>query len=655
MMELINAKTTRPRALLAECGIALALGILLANSAFGTIISPDRIVPWVPGVTVGVRSGVPARTNLIDATRPPYNADKTGQTNASSAINAAISAANSNDVVYLPAGNYLLQDPVTLKSFVTVRGAGMTNTIVHYVKSWGNAFAMGTGWNWLWNNPSAPNNSIVSGFSKGSSNLVFASTSPSWVQKLCLLNELNDTNLPVLHTMGYERCRGQLTLITAVNGNTVTIWPPLYWNMQTNLNPHFAVASLDIRFAGLEDLTVDSTNATTGSPLVMMTQGFNCWYKGVKVSYCVNWAFGMTDSLHCEMRQCWVDKSLGGATPNHAGLLMCNSSACLVEDNIFDNVFPLIEVNRASGGNAFTFNFANQTYWGVSLDGNHNPHNQYNLWEGNVAANFSSDGYFGSASEDTLFRNWFHTEAPYGTPRGIWALKFCRFSRNENIVGNVLGTSKTNISAYGLYELGQPNMGNETWTGFGPPWQAVVRDPGAITFSQSNFAVTASAPFFYATNVSWFIQDRTDGGVITIDSYVSSTVVMAVSYQTAYRTNHSFVLAPGPSGWQEMDTNVLATAFIKGNYSYPVSILYPGSVWPTNDPNVALSAGEVLPASLVYANGAPSWWGANNWPAIGPDQTPVNGMIPALLRYLGLPIGTRANLFPPDGLRVIPP
>jgi hypothetical protein len=40
-----------------------------------------------------------------------------------------------------------------------------------------------------------------------------------------------------------------------------------------------------------------------------------------------------------------------------------------------------------------------------------------------------------------------------------------------------------------------------------------------------------------------------------------------------------------------------------------------------------------LPASLFYP-GKPSWWpGAIRWPIIGPDVTPMSGMIPAEVRY----------------------
>jgi len=119
------------RLLLATSGFAL-----LAWLAQAEIIPAARLVSWVPGVTVGVPGGIPTRPSgsgiIRDVTLAPYNADKTGATDAGPAIQAAINAAKANDVVYLPAGTYLVATRIFINyknNFITVRGdgPGLTN------------------------------------------------------------------------------------------------------------------------------------------------------------------------------------------------------------------------------------------------------------------------------------------------------------------------------------------------------------------------------------------------------------------------------------------------------------------------------------------------------------------------------------------------
>lgn len=82
----------------------------------------------------------------------------------------------------------------------------------------------------------------------------------------------------------------------------------------------------------------------------------------------------------------------------------------LVRYNIIKGFFPNIEVNSSSSGNVFAYNFCyfpvSFNNGGIDILSNHSAHNHYNLYEGNVGKMLMSDGYFGSASEDTLFRNW---------------------------------------------------------------------------------------------------------------------------------------------------------------------------------------------------------------------------------------------------------
>src|SRR5205823_2784403 len=153
-----------------------------------------------------------------------------------------------------------------------------------------------------------------------------------------------------------------------------------------------------------------------------------------------NYGFFLYDSARCEIRHCFADQRKVQGT-NGAGLLCNTCSGCLVEDNIFYRFFPLMEINQGSSGNVFAYNFCYDSdvggAMGAGIDSNHGPHNSYNLYEGNMGPTLQADGYFGSVSRDTVFRNWFHGTSPT-IARGP-TISLNRFTREYSLVGNVIG------------------------------------------------------------------------------------------------------------------------------------------------------------------------------------------------------------------------
>lgn len=109
--------------------------LLCSVSALAADLFPaERLTSWERGTAVGVNGGferfLPGganqRTSEVNAANAPYNADRTGATNASTAINSAISALSSNQVAKVPAGRYLIQGTVGggIKDNYTLRGDG---------------------------------------------------------------------------------------------------------------------------------------------------------------------------------------------------------------------------------------------------------------------------------------------------------------------------------------------------------------------------------------------------------------------------------------------------------------------------------------------------------------------------------------------------
>jgi Pectate lyase superfamily protein len=109
-----------------------------------------------------------------------------------------------------------------------------------------------------------------------------------------------------------------------------------------------------------------------------------------------------------------------------------------------------------------------------------------------------------------------------------------------------------------------------------------------------------------------------------INGYANAPVIYRLGYPNMGNAFFSAGLTNPPStDAQALDLNVGTTILLTNNFDYATA----GIVNPY--------AGT-LPASLIYTNGAPSWWGSQRWPAIDPNGTPMAVNIPAQGRYLDI-------------------
>jgi len=491
---------TLPRHVTASGLLALWVSCSSGGTA-GEVIPGERKVDWTPGVTVGVPGGIPTdRTHLIDVTKSPYHADNAGATDAQKAIQAAVDAASKGDVVYLPAGSYELASGLSLrKSGITIRGAG-SKTLVRCVGKSGFAY-VGANSDYQWNWPKG-GNTITAGLSKGSTRIAVPDTSAFPVGHIVRISVANDPTLPVVSVLGFPNLRGQMTRVTGKDDTTLAIFPPLYGDYGGGKLPaRVNAARAQGNFTGIEDMTIDCKQ-TTGAYAIWLEQCYGSWVKNVKCRFARAYHIFLYDCLNCEVRHCWLDE-LNHTGPNGAGLLVEKSSACLVEDNIVYKAFPHIEVNHGSSGNVFAYNFCENNYtfgiMGCSIDCNHGAHNAYDLYEGNIASVFQCDGYHGSASEITVFRNWFHATCDTSEPKTDQfgrCISLNRFSRNISVVGNILGRTGlayvydngdqgTSYARRYIYNLGLPNMGNGGFRGYAPPWKDPIGSkPGRGGFQE---------------------------------------------------------------------------------------------------------------------------------------------------------------------------
>lgn len=500
-------------------------------------------------------------------------ADTNGVTDATAAIQSAINSATYGQAVFIPSGRYKINSlSLTWKSGITLRGAGPTNTVLVSTATGGSIIQIGNyGWGGVV--------SLTNGMHKGSTNLVVSDGSVFIPGESIVVDQLNDgvlvRNNATDNAYGGActwcsrengaRALSQMCAITAVNGNTLTVYPPLHWTYSPSLTPQAAKLTAMTWNVGVENIGLAGTNGIANH--IRMDGAGRCWVKNVESYFTSGNMVTMNYALRCTVRDSFFhDQSSweGGVD----GSVQCGLSAteCLIENNVFQRIHAAMIVNWGASGNVYAFNFATNNMRNSGGGYNvlqadiigHGSHHKFNLFEGNSVGEIWMDNGFGSGSHNTFFRNqalgW-TTRPSVGNPPltgQVNVFQIEGFNWSNSVVGNVLGAQYylTNTPA-GVYETQSPTNA---------PW---------------------GTPYIYRLGY----RGSGDGGTLT-----------------------------------PLDTQVAATLIREGN-------------WDVISSAVRWTAGaQTLGNSYVYT-AAPSWWGTNSWPAIGPDVAGYTRPIPAEVRY----------------------
>jgi hypothetical protein len=446
-----------------------------AGFASTTLIPQGRVAPWVSGVTVGVPGGIPNRSTIFASLT---GIDTTGTTNVQPAINAALASCPNGQVVYLPAGHYRLDSQLTIPSGVVLRGAGSSTVLDSYNPNGYGLIVFGSV---DWPPPNFTLN-VTSGAVVGSSNITLNATTGVTVNRLVQISE----NTPdyVWVGNGVASPLSSFHLVTAINGNTVSIWPPLPLTL-TN-SPQVATYPQHLcTGVGIENLKVNLTNSTLAA--IESYQTWGCWITNVEVAGTSSKQMFLDYFNMGSVVGCYTHDALSSG-PSHEGIDFYGWGCWnLIENNMSHRGgFPAIMLGDSKGGcvgNVVAYNFVDDTdsgsgVAGCSIDVNHGPFNMFNLVEGNVCQMIQSDGYYGGCGFTTLFRNYCS-----GAYSGAFAWPRCidltHYSYWFTVVGNVLGTNdrafaySTEQNGYNgnplVYRFGYPNMGNMGWTGINTP------------------------------------------------------------------------------------------------------------------------------------------------------------------------------------------
>jgi PKD repeat protein len=443
--------------------LILVLGLLISQAAFSDVIPSNRRTVWQGNV--GVPGGIPVN-------RTVYTTIPAGASAAT--IQTALNSCPSNQIVQLSAGTYNLSSELDItRNGVTLRGAGPDKTTI--ISSANTAILIyGYGWYGEWATPNVNRHkSWVGGYTQGTNVITVSSTGDLAVGQIIFLDQLNDAGTSAIGSggmadpgaytsvaypnSGQDRYQFQLTRVTAINGNNITISPAVFMpNWQASLQPQiWWEAGTPVQASGVEDLKIIGSYQG-----VNMQAAYGCWVKNVFVTGTQYYINPMI-TVRCEVRHCRMD---GPTSNDDYGIQVKASSALLVEDNIGNACGTYLMVN---GGSGCVFGYNYGTNFGALSKGNwmspgiflHGGHPNMNLFEGNIAAGFYAENYWGSSAYNTVFRNRLTgiDEGSKATIGGdVQAVGVFATNRYQNIVGNVLGTAGVNT----YYEITAADSAN---------------------------------------------------------------------------------------------------------------------------------------------------------------------------------------------------
>jgi len=588
---------------------ALVLFFCFSHRAYGQawsgILDPSRGIDWTQAGVVG---GIPSGTWT-----------QCGATIAASAsaatIQAAINACGTNQYVQLGTGTFTLSTFLVMKSNMVLRGMGANQTTLTFGSGafGGGCFLGGAticftldGSTYNNSSDSAPGASNAAnwtaGFSQGTTSITVGSVGSVGIKngQYIYLDQANDTapnsNLFICDIIttcaieggapgrtigGVNHSQLQIVKVTAgcpslctgTGPFTLTITPGLYGvNWSSGKSPGAWFPTTALSNSGVENLTIDNeTGMLDNGSTINFMNAFNCWVSGVTSIKGGRAHVWITDGAHITVQNSYFYQTQDAQSQSY-GIEEDVATDNLVVNNIMQQVTaPLI--SGAQFGDTFAFNYminhfqigsANCMYPNMI---NHDTA-EYNLWEGNFAENVEGDVVHGTSGLNTVFRNLL-TGYELGKTCSTIAVAFDAYNRDENVVGNILGTPGITT----LYYITDPfNAGG-------------VYDSGLVHGGIGPDSVVGT------TMLRWGNYDNVTGA-------------------TRWCGNSS------DTGWSTTcgSTSEVPTSGV-GSPSYANAVPSKG------DTGIGQSA---MPASFIYAS-QPSWWPSGKpWPPIGPDVTNGN-------------------------------
>lgn len=479
--------------------------VIAADTGIDMAIVPaDRRTVWNPGVP----GGIPNFPNTITVDAARFG---DGVTDATAAIRAAVASAQaaatptSPQVVYLPAGVYLLSDSITVtKSYVVIRGAGPRKTYLRQRPLFSGVIEIETpDPEFQYGTPI----DVVADVPKGALSITVADASAIQVGDVLQIDQLDPdgstpggtgsdfgpngwvwrngtdwTNRTPTNRAGSSqqgplsplgiRSIMQMIEVESKSGNTLRLKSPVHMEYPLARRPQvfWRVGARSgkpgTKYNGVEELTVQGGRDRH----VAFRNAAYSWIRNVESDGTVNLWYGthftLTACYRCVIRDSYVhhsdstspghDSDPYGAAGRAYGILMQTAvTDSLIENNIVMYQNKPIITMTAGGGNVVAYNYVDNTtfvqgwtspdWQETAIDTNHGCFSHYMLVEGNLTPNIASDSTHGNSGFHVFFRNRATGQNSSRTTSGpLRAISIDAYSREHTSIGNVLFSSYLN-------------------------------------------------------------------------------------------------------------------------------------------------------------------------------------------------------------------
>lgn len=327
------------------------------------------------------------------------------------------------------------------------------------------------------------------------------------------------------------RMQEQIVKVTSISGGacpcTIGISPGLYMpNWRASQTPQAWWATSPSQFDGVENLTIDSTNNGTNSIGIGFYNATDSWVSGVRSIDTARAHEQIFYSPRITIRDSYDYLTQNNSSSSY-GVEVFDSSDCLIENNIFQAIVSPYMFNGPASGCVADYNFSTLYFYTDSTLYNATSHNDHTagvdsgLLEGNVGNAVNADVIHGTHNFGTLFRDRWSgpalvawqsstnsatsvTKLATGTfappNNNLSPVVLNSFTRFDNVIGNVLGTTGTNTGyltgTFPVLDLGGGNPG------FSPP---VPNDanvqPTTMIWGNADSATGFASPRFNCSEV----------------------------------------------------------------------------------------------------------------------------------------------------------
>jgi hypothetical protein len=483
--------------------------ICCLGSAQAGLLPNNASYSWAPGQSF--RGGIPNR---------PVSATVTSITSLQSALNNAPAGTS----VVLAAGSYTTSTTITIPANVSLRGANSldpTATTITYSASTGSAISAGAGQAWH------SRVTVTDGATQGSTSITVSSSSGISVGDLIVISQSNPSyvvigNLtwagaPGQNGTGNDTTRGmeQVDKVIAISGNVLTLERSLY--IAYSSSPVINDMSPAVQ-PGVDNLQIicsaDAPNATYFINFNGVDGGFvtNCHTTSPSGASCFAHII-VANSYACEFRENTLKGSgINTSGANYGIYFINNTSECLVEDNIGDDLRHSWIMAAGASGNVTGYNYSMANWesdgpnWLAEDVDFHGAEPFMNLHEGEVCSNLSGDNTHGGDAFNTFFRSHpiVYSSSVPSPNSNIIGINPESDSYNDNAVGCVIGLSgSTTITGYQAFSSSSSQNGTGTGTFTSTCYDLINNVAIGSTATLPNSLYYTSQPSWWPAGIPW--------------------------------------------------------------------------------------------------------------------------------------------------------